>query len=151
MCFLRGCMMVCVGLSLRACIRNSTQEHVLCVQTGTCACTCVHHSIGMPHHGSKQFPSWILAWHPLTFHAHTAHHIPNSRCDPCDHQCEPIPSPRLPYYSAEAAEIRCAKEHLEQVIGCDVVGLLGHSKGATDALLYASKHHDIPKWEPDLI
>ena len=51
--------------------------------------------------------------------------------------------------SSEAEEIRCAKEHVER-LGCRVVGLAGHSKGATTALLYSAKHADIPRQAPAL-
>lgn len=37
----------------------------------------------------------------------------------------------------EAQELGCAKQHLEQQLGRQVVAMLGHSKGATDVLLYA--------------
>lgn len=44
----------------------------------------------------------------------------------------------------EAEEVRCAAAWAAQR-GARVVGLVGHSKGATTALLYASKYHDIPR------
>jgi hypothetical protein len=56
----------------------------------------------------------------------------------------------------EAEEIRAAKAALEGSGGgggglggagpFEVVGVVGHSKGATTALLYASKYGDIPRW-----
>jgi nitrogenase molybdenum-iron protein alpha/beta subunit len=44
---------------------------------------------------------------------------------------------------AEAEELRCAKQHLEQQLGRQVVAMIGHSKGATDVLLYTSKWDDL--------
>jgi hypothetical protein len=41
-------------------------------------------------------------------------------------------------YRAEAEEVRAAHQHLRQ-LGMDVLGLVGHSKGATTAILYAGK------------
>lgn len=38
---------------------------------------------------------------------------------------------------SEAQELGCAKQHLEQQLGRRVVAMLGHSKGATDVLMYA--------------
>jgi dienelactone hydrolase len=45
---------------------------------------------------------------------------------------------------SEAEELRCAKQYLEQQLGRKVVGVLGHSKGGTDVLLYAAKYNDVP-------
>lgn len=55
----------------------------------------------------------------------------------------PNPWPCTP--SSEADEIRCAREHVERAHGCRVVGLLGHSKGATDAIVFAGKYRGIPR------
>ncbi len=46
-------------------------------------------------------------------------------------------------YKDDAAQIRSAKLFL-QARGRNVVGLLGHSKGATGAVLYASMWDDVP-------
>ncbi|WIA35809.1 hypothetical protein OEZ86_004196 [Tetradesmus obliquus] len=51
---------------------------------------------------------------------------------------------RYGQYRSEAQELRCAKLHLEQQLGRQVVCMLGHSKGATDVLLYAAQWDDVP-------
>eukprot|EP00775_Hariotina_reticulata_P004893 gene4893-5138_t len=51
---------------------------------------------------------------------------------------------RYGQYRSEAQELRCAKQHLEQQLGRRVVAMVGHSKGATDVLLYASQWDDLP-------
>ncbi|KAI8467572.1 MAG: Alpha/Beta hydrolase protein [Monoraphidium minutum] len=48
-------------------------------------------------------------------------------------------------YRAEAEEIRAAREHLAAAHGGRVVGLLGHSKGATSAVMHAARHPGIPR------
>lgn len=45
---------------------------------------------------------------------------------------------------SEAQELRCAKEFLEQHLDRHVVAMIGHSKGATDVLLYAAQFDDVP-------
>lgn len=45
--------------------------------------------------------------------------------------------PVCPLCRSEALELGAAKQHLEQQLGYRVVGMLGHSKGGTDVLLYA--------------
>lgn len=44
---------------------------------------------------------------------------------------------RYGQYRSEAQELGAAKQHLEQQLGYRVVGMLGHSKGGTDVLMYA--------------
>jgi hypothetical protein len=50
----------------------------------------------------------------------------------------------LAQHRSEAQELRCAKLHLEQQLNRRVVCMLGHSKGATDVLLYAAQYEDVP-------
>eukprot|EP00879_Flechtneria_rotunda_P025190 GHRR01026757.1.p1 GENE.GHRR01026757.1~~GHRR01026757.1.p1 ORF type:complete len:175 (+),score=51.32 GHRR01026757.1:1707-2231(+) len=45
---------------------------------------------------------------------------------------------------SEAEDLRCAKQALEQQMGRRVIAMIGHSKGATDVLLYAAKYDDVP-------
>ncbi|KAF6266282.1 Alpha/Beta hydrolase protein [Scenedesmus sp. NREL 46B-D3] len=51
---------------------------------------------------------------------------------------------RYGQYRSEARELRCAQLHLQQRLGRRVVCMLGHSKGATDVLLYAAQYGDVP-------
>lgn len=52
---------------------------------------------------------------------------------------------RYGHYRAEARELRAAKAWAEAARGACIVGLVGHSKGATDALLYAAEFGDIAR------
>lgn len=47
-------------------------------------------------------------------------------------------------YIGEVGDIQAAKSFLEQQEGQRVIGLLGHSKGGDDVILYAKLHGDIP-------
>eukprot|EP00878_Enallax_costatus_P023111 GHUV01024571.1.p1 GENE.GHUV01024571.1~~GHUV01024571.1.p1 ORF type:complete len:227 (+),score=60.06 GHUV01024571.1:523-1203(+) len=51
---------------------------------------------------------------------------------------------RYGQYRSEAQELRCAKQYIETQLGRRVVAMVGHSKGATDVLLYAAEYDDIP-------
>lgn len=47
-------------------------------------------------------------------------------------------------YLQEAEDLRAVVSHVRNVLRLNVVCILGHSKGATSVLLYASKYKDIP-------
>ncbi|KAL4420728.1 hypothetical protein ABPG75_010384 [Micractinium tetrahymenae] len=48
-------------------------------------------------------------------------------------------------HEEEVADMRDAVDFLQGSLGKRVVCLLGHSKGGTNALMFASRHHDVPK------
>lgn len=48
-------------------------------------------------------------------------------------------------HEEEVQDMRDAVDFLQGSLGKRVVCLLGHSKGGTNALMFASRHHDVPK------
>lgn len=47
-------------------------------------------------------------------------------------------------FRSEAQELRSAKQFVEQQLQRPVAAMVGHSKGATDVLLYAARYDDVP-------
>ncbi|ORX95987.1 alpha/beta-hydrolase [Basidiobolus meristosporus CBS 931.73] len=47
-------------------------------------------------------------------------------------------------YLEEVEDLKYLVEHLREELHLNVLGILGHSKGASVVLLYASSHHEVP-------
>jgi hypothetical protein len=60
---------------------------------------------------------------------------------PCESACACVLCCAV-LHRSEAQELGLAKLHLEQQLGRRVIAMLGHSKGATDVLIYAGCYAD---------